>query len=88
LGLQVLKSHNTRIIDEDVQRRVVRCHLNRKRADIGGVSDVERKRVHAGVRGGGLVECLLAAASDDDVVSEGVKSFCKATANARTAPCD
>jgi len=69
LGLQALKSHNTRVIDEDVQRRVVRCHLNRKRADIRGVSDVKHKGSHAGVRGGGLVECLLAAASDDDVVS-------------------
>jgi hypothetical protein len=68
--------------------RAARCHLNRKRADVGGVFDIERKGGHTGVRGGGLVECPLAAASDDDVVPEGVEGLCKATANAGTAARD
>jgi hypothetical protein len=88
LGLEFFDTHDTRIVDQHIQRRVARCHLNGERTDAGGVFDVERMGSHTGVLGGGLVERLLAAASDDDPVSEGVEGFCKATANAGAAACD
>ena len=88
LGLQLLDPHDTRVIDEDVQRRIARRHLARKRAYVDTVFDVQRKRSHAGVRGGDRVQYLLAAASDDDVISEGVEGFRKAAANAGAATRD
>jgi hypothetical protein len=38
--------------------------------------------------GGGLVDGLLAPAGDDDMISEGVEGFRKATANAGAASRD
>src|ERR1022692_1595680 len=88
LDLELFDPHNTRIVDQNVQHREVRCHLSRERANTGGVFDVECKGGHTAVRDGGLVEYLLAAASDDDAVSESVEGFCKATANAGATACD
>ena len=82
LGQQLFGPHDTRIVDEDVQRRVARRELSRERADVGGVLDVEHKGGHARVCGSGLVERLLAAAGDDDVVSERVEGLCQTAADA------
>jgi hypothetical protein len=68
LLLQIFESHDTRIINQHIQRRVLRCDLIHKGADVRRVFDVERERFHARALFGCFVESLLAPAGDDDLI--------------------
>ena len=87
-GFEVFGAHDARVLDDDVQGRVVLLHLCREVADAGGVFDIERGGLHAGVRRRRLVEDALAAAGDDDLIAEGVKGFGESATDARAAAGD
>jgi hypothetical protein len=85
---QIFDPHNTGVVDEDVERRILLGHLGSESANVSGVFDVEYGRSHARVLGSSFIERLLATAGDDDLVPERVKSFCQTASNARTAAGD
>jgi DNA-binding HxlR family transcriptional regulator len=88
-GLEdVFGAHDAGVVDDDVKRGVVGGELLGEGADAGGVFDVEDGGGHAGVGCDGLVEDLLAAAGDDDLVAEFMEGLCDAAADARAAAGD
>jgi len=69
LGEEVFGAHDAGVVDDGVEGGEVGDELGGEGADACGVFDVEYGRGHAGVGGDGLVEDLLAAAGDDDVIA-------------------
>ena len=88
LRQQILRAHDAGVVDEHIQRGKLARPPGGKGANRGGVFNVQRERLHAGVGGRGLVERLLAPAGDDDLIAEFVEFFRKAAANAGAAAGD
>ena len=86
LGEEVFGAHDAGVVDDYVEGGVVGRRAGGDFADVGGVFDVELDGAHAGIGGGGLVEDLLAAAGDDDLVAEVVEGFCEAAADPEPPP--
>jgi hypothetical protein len=74
--------------DQHVQRRKLGGNFRGKGADGRGTLDVQRNGFHAGIGGGGFLQSLLAAARDDHLVAERLKSLRQAPADARAAAGD
>ena len=88
LSQEVFGAHDAGVVDDGVEGGMVDGELRGDLADVGGVFDVEDDGGHTGVGGGGVVEDLLAAAGDDDFVSELVEGFCEAAADSGAAAGD
>jgi len=81
-------SSDAGVVDENVRRRKVVGHRCSEMSNAGRVCDVERGRPDAGVGSRHLVQRLLPAAGDDDVVAQRVEGLGQASANARPAARD
>lgn len=79
---EVFGAHDAGIVDDSIEGGVGCDEFGGGALDVGGIFDVELDGGHAGIGGGGFVERLLAAASDDDFVAEGVEGFGEGAADA------
>ena len=88
LGEELFSTHDSGVVDEDVEGGELGSCVGGEGADGGGVFDVEGEGLHAGVCGNGSVEDMLASAGDDDLVAEGEEGFCESAADSGAAAGD
>src|SRR5262249_40619660 len=72
--------HDSGVVDQHIQLRMVRGKFRGERTDGGGVRDVELNRLHSGIRSCHLVKNRLSPSGDDYLISQTMKSL-RATAS-------
>ena len=85
---EVFRTHDAGVVNDDIEGGEVGDEFLGEGADAGSVFNVECCGGHAGIGGDGVVENLLAAAGDDDLVAEIVKGLCQSAADAGAAASD
>ncbi len=85
---RVVEGHDTRIVEQHVQRRIVGDDLGRDLFDVRWIGDVHLVGCHAGVRLDGLVKVRLAASRDDHLVAELVEGLGQAASDTGAATRD
>ena len=66
----VVDQHDPGIVDQHIERRIVRDQLFRNRGDIRGIQNIEFDGIHPRIRLGRCIQMFLATVGDDDLVAE------------------
>ncbi len=85
---ELLRAHDSRVVDQNIERGEFLGNIGGKRADGAGLLDVENQRLHPRIRGSRLVQHSLAAAGNDDLVAQFVKRLGKGAADSRASAGD
>ena len=88
VGQRVLRCHNARVVDQNVQGRVILADACAKRCDRPWVSHVQRDEHHSRIGRSHLPKRPGASPGDDDAVAARVKCLGQPAAYPRTAPGD
>jgi hypothetical protein len=88
LRQEIFHPHNPRVIDQDIQARIVRRQPICDRPDACRILHIEFNRSHPRAGGGGRIERLFTPARHDDFVSERVERLRQTEADAAPAARD